>query len=137
MARATLSSTPGAAPWLALALGHGVVSVLIDVGVTTVGDWSVVAPVGELDLASVPRLRQEVLHLLGAGGRDVVLDLGAVDFVDSVGLGAVVAVAKRIRGAGGRFRVARPDPRVWDVFTLVGLDRVFECHPSVAAAAGA
>ena len=110
---------------------------LIDVGVTTVGDWSVVAPVGELDLASVPRLRQEVLHLLGAGGRDVVLDLGAVDFIDSVGLGGVVAVAKRVRGAGGRFRVARPDPRVWDVFALVGLDRIFECHPSVAAAADA
>lgn len=110
---------------------------LIDVGVTTVGDWSVVAPVGELDLASVPRLRQSVLNLLGAGGRDVVLDLGAVDFIDSVGLGGVVAVAKRVRSAGGRFRVARPDARVWEVFTLVGLDRVLECHPSVAEAAGA
>jgi anti-sigma B factor antagonist len=118
-------------------LDHGVVAVLIDVGVTTLGDWSVVAPVGELDLASVPRLRQEVLNLLGAGGRDVVLDLGAVDFIDSVGLGGVVAVAKRVRSAGGQFRVARPDPRVWEVFTLVGLDRVIECHRSVAAAADA
>lgn len=107
---------------------------LIDVAVTTVGPWSVVAPIGELDLASVPRLRQEVLALLGDGGRDVVLDLGAVDFVDSVGLGGVVAVAKRVRSAGGRFRVVRPTPRVWEVFVLVGLDRILECHPSVAAA---
>ena len=107
---------------------------LIDVGVSAVGGWSVIAPIGELDLASVPRLRQEVVTLLGTGARDVVLDLGAVDFVDSVGLGGIVAVAKRVRGAGGRFRVARPEPRVWGVFTLVGLDAVFECHPSVAAA---
>lgn len=109
---------------------------LIDVGVTAVGDWSVVAPIGELDLASVPRLRQEVVALLNGEGRDVVLDLGGVDFIDSVGLGGVVAVAKRVRGAGGRFRVARPDPRVWEVFALVGLDRILECHPSVAAATG-
>lgn len=107
---------------------------LIDVGVTTVGDWSVVAPIGELDLASVPRLRQEVLALLNGGGRNVVLDLGAVDFVDSVGLGGVVAVAKRVRGTGGRFCVARPEPRVWEVFALVGLDRILDCHPSVEAA---
>jgi len=129
--------TPEGERCFALALGHGVVAVLIDVGVSTVGDWSVVAPVGELDLASVPRLRQEVLNLLGAGARDVVLDLGAVDFIDSVGLGGVVAVAKRVRGAGGRFRLARPDPRVWEVFSLVGLDRVFDCHGSVASAADA
>lgn len=115
----------------------GGAGVLIDVGVTTVGGWSVVAPIGELDLASVPRLRQEVLTLLsggGGGGGDVVLDLGAVDFIDSVGLGGVVAVAKRVRGAGRRFRIARPDPRVWDVFALVGLDRVFDCHPSIESA---
>ena len=119
---------------LALPCRHGVAVVLIDVGVTTMGVWTVVAPIGELDLASVPRLRQEVMALLNGEGRDVVLDLGGVDFIDSVGLGGVVAVAKRVRGAGRRFSVARPDPRVWEVFTLVGLDRILECHPSIEAA---
>lgn len=110
---------------------------LIDVGVREVGTWSVLAPIGELDLASVPRLRQEVLTLVGSHARDIVLDLGAVDFIDSVGLGGVVAIAKRVVGSGGRFRVARPDARVWDVFTLVGLDRIIECHATVEAATSA
>lgn len=125
---------------------------LIEIGVRTVGAWLVVTPVGDLDLASVPQLRQEVMAGLaalpgvGAGphpgadgrgaGRDVVVDLGSVDFIDSVGLGGVVAVAKRVRGAGGRFRVARPEPRVWEVFRIVGLDAVFDCFPSVEAATG-
>jgi anti-sigma B factor antagonist len=100
--------------------------VLSDVQVMSWSGWAVVAPVGELDLASVPRLRQEVVAVVLSGQRDVVLDLAAVDFVDSVGLGGVVAVAKRVLGAGGRFRVARPEPRVWSVFELVGLDRVLE-----------
>jgi anti-anti-sigma factor len=57
-----------------------------------------------------------------------------VDFVDSVGLGGVVAVAKRVIGAGGRFAIARPDPRVWSVFTLVGLDKVFDCYAELDGA---
>ena len=110
---------------------------LSDVQVVTWGAWVVVAPVGELDLASVPRLRQEVVALVGDGHRDVVLDLAAVDFIDSVGLGGVVAVAKRVLGAGGRFRVARPEQRVWSVFELVGLDAVIERFDDLEAATGA
>lgn len=109
---------------------------LIDVQVTPWGRWMVVAPIGELDLASVPRLRSEVVALVGAGHLDVVLDLAAVDFIDSVGLGGVVAVAKRVAAHGGRFAVARPDDRVWSVFTVVGLDRVFERHDDIASAVG-
>ncbi len=99
---------------------------LMDVQVCALGSWTVVAPIGELDLASVPRLRQEVLAALSSPGGDVLLDLAAVDFVDSVGLGGVVAVAKRVIGAGGRFAIARPEERVWAVFRLVGLDKVFD-----------
>lgn len=107
---------------------------LSDVRVTEVGDWSVVAPIGDLDLASVPRLRHEVVNLVGSGRHHVVLDLVAVDFMDSVGLGAVVAVAKRVRASGGLFRVARPEPRVWSLFELVGLDTIMDCHDDLGSA---
>lgn len=107
---------------------------LTDIQVTQWGSWSVVAPIGELDLASVPQLRQAVVALVGSGNNDVVLDLAAVDFIDSVGLGGVVAVAKRVLAHGGTFRVARPEARVWSVFTLVGLDRVLECHDDLDSA---
>jgi anti-sigma B factor antagonist len=107
---------------------------LTEVQVTQLGSWTVVAPIGELDLASVPQLRQAVVAVVGSGHHDVVVDLAAVDFIDSVGLGGVVAVAKRVLGHGGRFRVARPDARVWAVFALVGLDRVIECHVDLDSA---
>lgn len=110
---------------------------LTDVLVTPWGRWHVVAPIGELDLASVPRLRQEVVALVASGHVDVVLDMAAVDFIDSVGLGGVVAVAKRVLSHGGSFRVARPDDRVWAVFTLVGLDRVLERHDDLDSATAA
>lgn len=115
-------------------MASGALAVLTDVLVTPWGRWHVVAPIGELDLASVPRLRQEVVALVGSGHVDVVLDMAAVDFIDSVGLGGVVAVAKRVLSHGGRFRVARPEDRVWAVFTLVGLDRVLERHDDLNSA---
>lgn len=107
---------------------------LSEVRVTELGDWSVVAPIGDLDLASVPRLRHEVVNLVGSGNNQIVLDLVAVDFMDSVGLGAVVAVAKRVRASGGLFRVARPEPRIWSLFELVGLDVIIDCHDDLESA---
>jgi anti-sigma B factor antagonist len=108
---------------------------LFDLQVHTLDGWTVVAPVGELDLGSVPRLRQELQNLTGGVGTgSVVLDLAGVDYIDSIGLGVIVAVAKRVRAHGGRFRLARVDDRVWSVFELVSLDRVFERHDDLAAA---
>ena len=51
--------------------------------------------VGEtrLDAARAPALREELLRLIDAGHSQIVLDLSATDFLDSSGLGALVAVA--------------------------------------------
>jgi anti-sigma B factor antagonist len=107
---------------------------LFDLQVTPIGDWTVVAPVGELDLGSVPRFRQELQSLTAAGSASVVLDLAGVDFVDSIGLGVIVAVAKRVLAHGGQFRLARVDDRIWSVFALVGLDAVFERYAELTDA---
>jgi anti-sigma B factor antagonist len=108
---------------------------LFDVHTTNLGQWTVVAPIGELDLGSVPRLRQELQGLASdASTRSVVLDLAGVDFMDSIGLGLVVAVAKRVLAHGGRFRLARVDDRVWSVFKVVGLETVFERFADLDAA---
>jgi anti-sigma B factor antagonist len=108
---------------------------LFDLQVHALDGWTVVAPVGELDLGSVPRLRQELQNLTAnAGTLSVVLDLAGVDFIDSIGLGVIVAVAKRVRAHGGQFRLARVDDRVWSVFELVGLDVVFRRYADLGTA---
>jgi anti-sigma B factor antagonist len=100
------------------------------------GDWVVVEITGDLDLASAPALRQEVLALLNTGQRSIVLDLTATGFLDSLGLGTIVAVWKRLRVLGGELLVVCPEPRLQRVFRVVELDRILPLHATVDDALG-
>lgn len=102
--------------------------------------WSVVAVTGELELATAPRLRQQVVSLIGAGRSHLVIDLAGVDFIDSVGLGVVVGALKRCRTHGGDLMVCGAVPRVRSLFEITRLDEIMDLHPDVdhaLAAAGA
>ena len=66
---------------------------------------AVVVASGEIDLATSPELR-EALRLPECQASTVVLDLRAVTFMDSSGLGVIVGQNKRAREDGFRFAVA-------------------------------
>jgi len=58
--------------------------------------------------------------------RRFVVDVGAVTFIDSSGLGALVDLATRARAGGGTVVLAHPDRRILRLLELTALDRVFE-----------
>jgi len=87
--------------------------------------WTVLHVAGEIDMATSPELRQRVVSLVAEGANYVIIDLSAVGFCDSTGLGVLVAVVKRVRTNGGDLRVVTDDPRMIDLFELTRLDRVF------------
>lgn len=61
----------------------------------------------------------------------VVLDLKNVDFIDSSGLGAIVAVMK-LFAPDKRLELAALQPNVERVFRLTRMDQVFEIHDTVS-----
>jgi len=68
------------------------------------------------------------------GGPDrVVLDMSGVTFVDSSGLGAIVAAMKYL-GLRRKLDLAGLTPDVDKVFRLTRMDSIFDIYPSVAAA---
>ncbi len=105
-----------------------------EVNVAPVGAWTVMAVAGEIDVATAPRLRKAAIALVGDGHHRVVVDLEAVDFLDSTGLGVLIGVLRRLNAVGGELRVVCSTPRILELFTLTGLDRVFDLRPSVADA---
>jgi anti-sigma B factor antagonist len=98
--------------------------------------WSVVAVDGDLDLATAPGLRQAVVALVAGGDLNVVIDLSATDFCDSVGLGMIVAASKRVRSHDGGFVVVCPDPRLRRLFSVTRLDRAISVVDDLAVALG-
>jgi anti-sigma B factor antagonist len=98
--------------------------VLFDIQVHERDGWVVLAPIGEVDLASAPRLRQAALAAAPVGPLQLIIDLGGVDFLDSMGIGVLVALHKRAVAGGGAVRLTRPAPHVRRLLELVGLTRV-------------
>jgi anti-sigma B factor antagonist len=91
---------------------------------------------GSLDTKSAPRVKREALARIDKGA-DVVFDLSRVEFVDSVGLGALVSLFKVVRDAGHRANFTGVRPAVARVLGLIHLDTIFEVHPDLKSASRA
>jgi anti-sigma B factor antagonist len=99
------------------------------------GDVAVLAVSGEVDVATVPRLREQLHGLVASGTPRIVVNLDAVDFLDSTGLGVLVGALKRVRNNGGELALVCTAPRIRKVFEVTGLTKVFSLYDTVDAAA--
>ena len=92
----------------------------------THGSWAVVEVGGELDLYTAPSFRESVLE--AASDIDppkVIVDFRGLGFIDSSGLGAIVACLKHLRERGGDLALAAPEGSgLRRLLELTGLDRV-------------
>lgn len=101
------------------------------------GDWTVVAVGGEIDVYTAPKLRETLVDLVNVGRFRLVVDLEAVDFLDSTGLGVLVGGLKRLRAHDGTLRVVCTQERLLKIFRITGLTKVFPIHGSVEEAVAA
>jgi anti-sigma B factor antagonist len=95
----------------------------------------VVTPVGEIDLASAPKLKSSLVGLLDHGFTRFVLDLSAVRYLDSTGLGVLIAFSRRLTGDGHVVLAEAPET-VISLLELTGLDAQFPPFASVEEALG-
>ena len=105
----------------------------VDSRQTTTG-VTVLAPSGRLDVAGAPALKEAVSEAITSGQPRLIIDMEGVSFVDSSGLGSVVAALKQARSAKGDLRLAAPNQQVRVVLELTTLDRVFPYYATVEEA---
>jgi anti-sigma B factor antagonist len=91
---------------------------------------------GDLDAATAPDLRECLVTVIDEGAR-IVVDLEAVGFLDSAGLGILVGGLKRARTRGGDLELVCSSREVLKPFEITGLDRVFTIHAGRENALGA
>jgi anti-anti-sigma factor len=87
------------------------------------GDAVVFRLTGYLDLSTVDLLRT-VVGPACAESDEVMLDLAALNFCDSTGVGALVWLYRKASGRGGKLVVCAPRKHVREVLKISGVDRV-------------
>jgi anti-sigma B factor antagonist len=75
---------------------------------------------GEVDMATAPQLRDALLELVDGGATRIVLDCRGLDFLDSSGIGVLIAVRKRL-GDDGALVLDAPPAHVRKVLELTGV----------------
>lgn len=81
--------------------------------------------IGEVDHHGAKDLREEIDDaILAARPKKVVLDLGAVDFMDSSGLGIIMGRRAFAEKLGATLSIANPSRRVARIIELAGLARI-------------
>lgn len=89
------------------------------------GDRVAVSLAGELDIATVGRVEEQVDQARSTGFAEVVLDLRAVTFMDSTGLRLLLRLDAAARAEGFAFRIADEDGPVRRLLELTGLSERF------------
>lgn len=92
---------------------------------------AVVKPSGLLDGIKAPSLRQEIDTAIKTGCLRILVNLEEVSFVDSSGLGALVAALKSARSVGGDLYLCGLNKQVKMVFELTSMDRAFEIYETI------
>ena len=100
----------------------------------SVAGRTVLAVAGEVDIYSAPTLRDRLTDLIESGDHTVIVDLSGVGFLDSTGLGTLVAGLKQASGVGGQLPLVCAQDRILRLFVITGLDSVFTIHASLDAA---
>ena len=93
--------------------------------VTRDGDRVVVRVPAQLVVSNRQELKQRVLDELAQGGRRFVIDFRQTAYVDSAGLGTLVAASKRVRHEAGELRLANLNDDLRNLFQLTRLDTLF------------
>jgi anti-anti-sigma factor len=86
---------------------------------------------GDAGVENVPVLERELTRLSAAHPKLVVFDLSELDFIASLGMGALMAFRKGVVRAGGAVRIAAAKPAVLDSFKRAALKELFNTCTTV------
>ncbi len=113
-------------------------SVIRDVSVRTVKGARVVIVclAGDVDLQHSPAVRNELIRLTGDKPSSMIIDLAAVDYMDSSGVATLVEALQHVRRYQGRLVLVAPNERVRSIFQIARLDSIFRIVASQQEALG-
>ena len=89
---------------------------------------------GRMDAENAPQFEQHCRACIAEGFTGLVVDLGELTYISSMGLRSFVSIGKTLQDKGSALRICRLNGLVKQVFEITGLSASFSVYESVEAA---
>ena len=86
----------------------------------------VIRPSGIIDGISGNEIREQAIQLLNNGKKIILVDCQDISFMNSAGIGALVAALKAINNEGGEFYLCSLSSQVKIIFQMTKMNRIFQ-----------
>ncbi len=80
--------------------------------------------------ALFPSLKKLIAEQLASGKRNILLNFENVEFIDSYGIGDVLAAHTAVQEKKGKLKLAHLSHKIWLIFNYSGLTRILEIFDS-------
>lgn len=107
----------------------------MEIDVREQGSCHLVVCRGRMDADASGPFKERIACLCAGGVTKLVVDLSGVDFLDSSGLGALVACLRKAREKHGDIKLAGLRPEVKSIFEITRVSRLFQICADAAEAA--
>jgi anti-sigma B factor antagonist len=94
------------------------------------GDAYIIEISGRMDTMNSKDLDARLNSIIGRNIARIVIDMGAVDYISSVGLRVLLASLKRQKESHRFLALTALQPFVKDIFRVTGLEKIFSIYPS-------
>lgn len=106
----------------------------MEISIEKRGDVTVFDLKGSLDAETVSSFRKRTQEAFDLGASKVVIGLAHVPFIDSIGLGAMIALLRRVRKKGGDVKLSNMNSEIKEVFEITRLHRLFDVCKDINSA---
>jgi anti-anti-sigma factor len=89
---------------------------------------------GRMDAENAAQLEGQCQSCIAEGSRSLIVDLGELSYVSSMGLRSFVSIAKTLKSKGGELRICRLTGLVRQVFEITRLNQALPIYDSVESA---
>ena len=100
----------------------------MEIEVKDLGEHKVIEVSGEIDLYNVSELKKVLFSVTDGSNPSVVVDMKNVNYMDSSGIGALVAGQKKMKAHNGKFSLLNIHEDVLNILKLATLDKFFKIY---------
>ena len=81
---------------------------------------------GELDAHTASHLEDALKELIDSNRNRIIVNCSLLEYIASAGLGVFMAYIEDVRGTGGDIKLTNMNPRVYNVFDLLGFPTLYD-----------